>query len=445
MTFRSIRITLVFWFAVILLGSMVGLGVILHHKLRATLYKEADAQLAYWMEQVQTTVGGVASMELVERKLRSALPPLAHFGLLDSDRHVRASSEGLPHIDLPIVDSTITRDHHRWMFVARPDNAGWFLVGRSVRDENHSIRQFLITLLTAGTGVVLLTCIGSYLLVSRALAPTKTISATAQRIAADNLHERIDLERVPSELRSMAATLNESFERIEAAFSAQVAFTADASHELRTPLAVIVAHLELAASKVDQPEDVAERIRICQESTKRIEAIVKGLLKLARADSLSEPLRTEKVALSDLVSQQVQAMRPLADARGVTMEFDPGNVTVSGDPEQLREVISNLMDNAIRYNRPDGTIRVSVACEGGEAVLRVADTGIGLTTEQLPHVFDRFYRADASRARQDDSTGLGLAITQCIVQQHGGSIAVHSPKEGGCEFVVRLPLSQRYS
>jgi heavy metal sensor kinase len=290
-----------------------------------------------------------------------------------------------------------------------------------------------------------LTCIGSYLLVSRALAPTKTISATAQRIAADNLHERIDLERVPSELRSMAATLNESFERIEAAFSAQVAFTADASHELRTPLAVIVAHLELAASKVDQPEDVAERIRICQESTKRIEAIVKGLLKLARADSLSEPLRTEKVALSDLVSQQVQAMRPLADARGVTMEFDPGNVTVSGDPEQLREVISNLMDNAIRYNRPDGTIRVSVACEGGEAVLRVADTGIGLTTEQLPHVFDRFYRADASRARQDDSTGLGLAITQCIVQQNGGSIAVHSPKEGGCEFVVRLPLSQRYS
>jgi len=443
MMFRSIRVSLVFWFAVILLGLMAVLGVVLHRELRATLYREADSQLAHWMESVQGALSTSATAEAIARDLRAVLPQSAKFVVFAEEGQRIASSVPMPELAVPTESGTVIYDHHRWQSVARASDAGWIVVGRSVRDENHSIRRFLVTLLAAGTGIVLLTCVGGYLVASRALAPTKAIAASAQRIAADNLQERIDVCRVPTELRPMAVTLNESFARIEAAFAAQVAFTADASHELRTPLAVVVAHLELAAGNTSDVADVARRIAICQDAAKRIEAIVTGLLMLARADAGEAAQERGLVDLAALAQQHVQAMQPLAAARGITLDGASAEACVHGNYEQLAEVISNLIDNAIRYNREGGTVTVAVACEDDCAALRVSDSGMGLAADQLPRVFDRFYRADASRSRQDGATGLGLSITQCIVHQHGGSIAAYSSVGEGSEFVVRLPLVGR--
>ncbi len=457
MMFRSIRVSLAFWLAVILLASIAVLGVVLHRELRATLYRECDAQLENWVSAVRAIQGAPAAGQSLSDRVRTVLPEAARYAVFGVDGRLLAESTAPMEWSVPTRAATVTVDHYRWRHAVGGRGQGWILVGRSVRDENHSIRQFLITLLVTSSGIVLLTCAGGFVLASRVLAPTKAIAATAQRIAAKQLDERIDVERVPAELRPMAVTLNESFARIETAFATQAAFTADASHELRTPLAVIVAHLELAAMHIGDPEDVAERLRICQAAALRIERIVNGLLTLARADAGSVSPPYVPIELGELVREHVQAMTPLAAARDVSIEVSGGQVFVHGCRDQLGEVVVNLLDNAIRYNRPSGTVTISIAYESQHAVLRVADSGIGLTDEQLPKVFGRFYRADASRSRSDGSSGLGLAIIRSIVEQHGGTIAVEQAPAveqaaaveqapavdrataGGCEFVVRLP------
>ena len=290
-----------------------------------------------------------------------------------------------------------------------------------------------------GPAVLLLSVAGGFFLVSRALRPIGLIARTAREIEATDLSRRIDV-RGDDELGRLAGTLNGTFARLQDAFDRQTRFTADASHELRTPLAVIAGNIELALKRPRSAEEYRDAIADIAEAADRMRSIVEGLLTLARADSKAVQLRRERVSLTALADEAARLHRPLADGAGVKIAVESeGDVAVTGDPERLRELVSNLVSNAIRYNREGGSVSVRVSREGATARLAVDDTGIGIAAEDLSHVFERFYRVDKVRSGAGGGTGLGLAIVKWIVDAHEGSVTVESVPGEGTRFAVMLP------
>lgn len=287
-----------------------------------------------------------------------------------------------------------------------------------------------------GPAALLVSLAGGFWLVSRALRPIDRMARTAREIEATDLSRRIDVEG-DDELGRLAATLNDAFARLQDAFDRQTRFTADASHELRTPLAVIAGNIELALKRPRSADEYRDAIADIAEAAERMRSIVEGLLTLARADAKAVQLRRERVSLTTLADEVMRLHRPLAAERGVTVTVESdGDVAATGDPERLRELVSNLVSNAIRYNRDGGSVSVRLSRDGATARLAVDDTGIGIPAEDLPHVFERFYRADKSRTR--GGTGLGLAIVKWIVDAHAGTVSVESVP-GRTRFAITLP------
>jgi heavy metal sensor kinase len=276
-----------------------------------------------------------------------------------------------------------------------------------------------------------------------ALAPIARISRTAQAMSEGDLSARIAVEQTESELGQLASTLNDAFDRLSEAVARQQRFTADASHELRTPLATLSAELEWALSRERTADEYRASLETCGRSASRMRGVVEGLLALARVDA-GEPLREQSAfPLGPLVLETVAQLRPLADRCGVAVSVDDdpsgGTGDVRGDPGLLRQAITNLVSNAIQYNRTGGSVTIAVRDESAAVFVEVADTGQGIPREALPRVFDRFFRADEARARAVGGSGLGLALVKRIVDAHGGDISCSSEEGLGARFVIRLP------
>jgi heavy metal sensor kinase len=266
------------------------------------------------------------------------------------------------------------------------------------------------------------------------------MTGTAERISASNLSERIDESRIKSELGRLAQVLNRMFARLEASFARQASFTADASHELRTPISVVVAQSELALASQRSPAEYQEALKACYRAAKRMEALVEGLLTLARMDAGQPENHQESVDLRAVVESSVALLQPLAGQKQVELTCDLQTVQVAGDAARLGQVVANLVSNAVTYNREGGRVRLQFVAEGHQAILTVSDTGIGIGQADLPRVFERFYRVDKARTGNRGGAGLGLAICQEIVRHHGGTIDVASAIGEGTTFTVRLPL-----
>lgn len=315
------------------------------------------------------------------------------------------------------------------------------LVGRSVRREQAEMTRFAWQLAAAGLAVLAVGLAGGWLASAGILRPIKSISATASSISATNLSERIDPATVDRELEGLARVLNDTFGRLEAAFERQARFTADASHELRTPLAVLRSQAQLALSRPRSAEDYRKAIEECLRAAERMTALVEGLLTLARADAGKLDLRREPVDLKRVTADALTQLRPFAEGLGIALGAKLAPAEVRGDASRLSQVVSNLVTNAVRYNKPSGQVRVMLQRTDGEAVLRVEDTGIGIPEADRPHVFERFYRVDKDRSRLSGGTGLGLAICKSIVEGHGGTIRLTSEVDRGTTFEVRLPAT----
>jgi heavy metal sensor kinase len=313
------------------------------------------------------------------------------------------------------------------------------LVGQSVRREHAELRAFAWQLAGASVVVLAVGLAGGWLVSARILRPVAAIAATASAISETNLSERIDEATVDRELAGLADILNAMFARLEAAFERQVRFTADASHELRTPLAIIRSHAELALARPRTAEEYREAVETCLRASTRMTALVEGLLTLARADAGKLDLSREPVDLKRLVTETVALLRPLAEAKGLRVEMDLAPAIVRGDADRLAQVVTNLMSNAVQYNRPAGAVRLRLAVTDGWAVLSVGDTGRGIQEADRPHLFERFFRVDKARGRASGGHGLGLAICKSIVQAHGGTIGFQTEWEHGSTFWVRLP------
>ncbi len=313
------------------------------------------------------------------------------------------------------------------------------LVGRSIEADLSALHERAGLLALAGSAVLIGGLLGGHWFARKAIKPIQAISATAADISLSNLSRRIDVVGTETELTGLARTLNQMFDRLESAFAQQVRFTADASHELRTPLAVILSHTELALEKCRTAEELRETIETCRRSALRMRSLVESLLTLARFDSGELQLEYRTFDLSRTAADCVFLVRSLAEQRKIAIRTELPPVTIAADADRVAQVITNLLTNAIRYNHEGGEVTVAVQLSGSECVLSVADTGIGIPEEHLPHLFERFFRVDAARSRKDGGVGLGLAICKSIVDAHGGQITVTSVVDRGTRFEVRLP------
>lgn len=300
--------------------------------------------------------------------------------------------------------------------------------------------QFAWWLVAAGGAILLLGLGGGWWLATGALRPIEHMAATAGRIADGNLAERINVTETENELGRLATVLNTTFAKLDAAFAQQKQFTADASHELRTPLAVLISEAQTTLARDRSTTEYRETIEACLAAAQQMRRLTDRLLQLARLDAGEGKPERGTIDLAECAAGCVELVQPLATQRGMRLETDLKPARSTGDSELLGQVITNLLTNAIHYNRERGEIRIATGMENGEAVVRVSDTGQGIGEADLPHIFKRFFRADKSRARANGRNGLGLAICKAIVDAHGGRIDVESGVGKGATFTVRLPV-----
>ena len=282
---------------------------------------------------------------------------------------------------------------------------------------------------------------GGYWLSRRAMQPVLQITQTAKSIGERNLSERLTVPPAHDELRELSETLNDMLQRLETAFNRITQFTADASHELRTPIAIIRTTAEFILQKERTVPEYQHLVGQILVESEDITEIIEGLLTLARADSQPHAEAFSQIDLGTLCAEVVEGVKLLADKKRLTLEILPIDqlALVWARRSDLKKLAIILLDNAIKYTPEGGRIEVRVAHFGTEPFLEVRDTGVGIAEEDVPHIFERFYRADRGRSRENGSIGLGLSIAQTIAKNHAAQIAVRSLPNGGSSFRVLFP------
>jgi two-component system, OmpR family, sensor kinase len=331
----------------------------------------------------------------------------------------------------------------RWRVYALSLGGGQYLIGlASLSQVDASVAAYAHWLPFAVLCGAIIALLAGWLVASRALRPVAAMTATAGRIAqSPRFDERVPLPTSHDELGRLAATFNDMLDGLQESYGKQQRFVADVSHELRAPLTAIQANLELLQRVRDMPEDErAIAIAEASREAQRLARMVADMLLLARADA-GVPIRRQRVALNEVLLQSVEELRGVLKGRRLEVAALE-SAAVDGDPDRLKQLLVILLDNAVKYSPPSGRISVSLRRQGHMALLAVEDSGLGITPEDLPHVFDRFYRADPARARDPGGSGLGLAIARAITTQHGGDIGISSRTAEGTTVTVHLPRAK---
>lgn len=318
----------------------------------------------------------------------------------------------------------------------------FFDPGREMNDREltiviHGVQESFITTnwyITAA--VTLLGGILAYFLGGRALKPLRAFTSQVEKVQPNNLSDMKLSEEVLPEFRQFSRSFNRMLDRLDGGFSAQRQFTGNAAHELRTPLALMQAQLELFSAEHPKvlPE-TADFLRLLREQTERMAQMTKTLLEMSE-------LRTvpcdDRIELAPMIEEIFADLAPLAEKSGITLEY-AGNGTVTGSDTLVCRMLFNLTENAIRYNRPGGKVRITVTDEESRLVIRVADTGCGIPEQYRESIFQPFFRVDKSRSRENGGVGLGLSLVWEIAALHGGEVRVEESSENGTTITVKLP------
>ncbi len=468
MSTRSLRFRLIAWYAglltavFLLLGALMFVG--LKHYLEASL---ADAQERRAQQIADTLLANVSQTgeAAVGREINSLYAPEIN------DRFIRVSRPdgsvlygsnppmdqsfdptGLPSLSAPPTEGSVRKQRladKKTLLIAALNspsaNGVRYVVevGAPMAPVEAMLHQFLV-LLAIGLPVAVLVAIGGgYLLVGRALAPVDQIARKAEQITQHNLSERLPVARTAEELERLSLSLNLMIGRLEDALLNSKRFVADASHELRTPLTAMRAELESLASDVRLKPELRETLGSLLEEVERLARIVEQLFALSRLDAGEAQSEWVHFDLAELAVTTAEQMSLLAEDKGITVTCDATQrVMIDGDRARLKQVVVNLLDNAIKYTSAKGEIHLRVAATNGHAVLEVSDNGIGIPPEALPHVFDRFFRVDKARTRDPGGAGLGLAIVKSISTAHGAQVEVESGNGRGCCFRVKFPIAR---
>lgn len=315
---------------------------------------------------------------------------------------------------------------------------GTIQVAQNLNGVQQILNQLLITLLVGGPLLMVIAGAGGYFLAARALSPIDKITRTAQQISARDLSARLNLPNTDDEAGRLAATFDSMLARLEDAFRRERQFTSDASHELRTPLSAMQTIIGSTLTRRRAPTEYEQALIDLSQEAEHMRTLTEGLLQLARNDATRQPTKFEHVNLTILLKDVVDSLRPLAEDKGLKLidnELDD-SLTLMGDSDGLIRLFVNLLGNAIKYTE-QGCITISAKPKDDEFLaVTVSDTGVGITPEHLPRIFDRFYRVDGSRST--NGSGLGLAIALNVAYAHGGNIAVESQIGKGTTFIVQL-------
>ncbi len=327
--------------------------------------------------------------------------------------------------------------------VQTPTGARYLVeAGTPMDDVQAHFRQWLRFLAVGLPIVALLAIGGGSFLVKRALSPVDQITASAERISSQNLSERLPVARTGDELERLSLALNHMIQRLEEAFHYSRRFVADASHELRTPLTVLRGEIETLIQEPTLTPEWRARLGSALEEVERLASIVEGLFAISRLDAGEAAAEWVKVDLAQLAASTADQMSLLAEDKNIQVTCAAGGpVWVEGDRARLKQVVVNLLDNAIKYTLPSGAVALSVKTSNSTAVLEVTDNGVGIPPEALPRVFDRFFRVDQARSREQGGAGLGLSIVKSICTAHHGRVEANSTPGQGSRFRVELPLA----
>ena len=469
----SVRGRLTLWYVSVLAFVLIAFSVGVYTLLSRSLYARVDDGLRSVIQVASTsllhdTEEGQSSAGAAQSTVAELSHPQQALAIFDGSGHLLAENNLADDLSTPLPESGFIPDGETYLYttpeqegdneynriavqrvIIPPTNIPYIiLVTQSleiVEDELESLRKILyyavpIALVMAG--------LGGWFLARKSLTPVVSMSEQARRIGAESLDQRLPVANPRDELGRLAITFNELLARLNSAFAQQRQFMADASHELRTPLSVMhtAADVTLAQSSREESE-YRDALKMIDEQIRRLTRIVEDMFILARADAGRYPLRQDKFYLDELLEESARAGNVLGAHKNISIDIaDSSEALFYGDEGLLRQMILNLVGNAIKHTPPEGSVRLSLTRSREKYLVEISDTGPGIPAESQPHIFERFYRADKARSRSESANsgaGLGLAIARWIAEAHKGSLHLARSDRNGSTFVATLPAPAR--
>jgi signal transduction histidine kinase len=457
MSRRSLTFRLVSWYGGLLLALGVAFAVFSYLSFSRYIGETVRSLLAGRADAVWGMAGGMLedrralsllieqrfAPEALNRMIRiSSAGKVYYVSGQPSDRMFEPSAIAIP---TPGGKAKFIHEGNFFLFArdyAAPDGRVVTIESGQSAELMAEIENRMVTVLLIGLPVLLVVAAGGgYVLVQRALSPVQGMIEAAEALTFNSPRKRLPLAGTEDRIDALGRTLNRMLERLDSSYQHASRFSADAAHELRTPLAIMRGELELLATE-DLPEELLSAVDNILGETARLAQIVESLIALGQMDSTAGKRAHLAVDLHALATETIEQIRLLAVDKGIAIAGPTGaHVLAAGDRDRLKQVLVNLLDNAIKYTPAGGRISVEVDESGDSAVLLVKDTGIGIAADSLPLVFDRFYRVTTDRG--DVGAGLGLAIVKSICAAHGGSVTVESTPGVGSVFKVSLPLASQ--
>lgn len=458
--FRSIRFRLALWYTAAVAATFLLLSLAIYTYVGTTLAdsmdQSIDIELRWIMAQLGKRMDRAESLEAVLEGIdeRAAYSPAKEYiEVWDSTGRVIYRSPNLTsddtlanHIRLSegmtsLLTTSASFRTHKVRIGLRKTPRATVLLAMPTEAITAPLDHLVNILVWMAPIVVLIGAVGGGILAKKSFVKINQVVETARRITADRLYDRIPEHPASDEIGKIVSTFNDMISRLEISFREIKQFSEDASHELRTPLSVLRTQLETALESRTSQSELKKTIAHCLDETLRMSSIIESLLLITKDGSGRDHVVRETVDMKRLVLQTYDESVILASQRAITVTLTSlEEMTVAGDEQRLRQMLLNLIDNAIKYNREHGKIRISLRKEAGNARVDVVDTGIGIPEAEIPRIFDRFYRVDRARTREMGGAGLGLSIAKWIVEAHRGSISVKSRMNQGSEFSVFLPL-----
>jgi heavy metal sensor kinase len=458
---KSFRLQLTAWYLLLFTLLFAAFSIFLYEVLENALYKRLDEVLTSEV----STAAGLFRGELAEFKgdaSAAALDAMSEMGIRDvvvavfEGNKLLASNTPLKGTELlaVVADAAAAEEPEVRTALPRYGRDGTRAVARKfaidgrqyvllAAESLHSVKADLgamrHVLFLALPLIVLIAGAGGFLLATKNLAPLRWMAEQARSITDKNLHNRLEIGAANDELTMLADSFNELLSRLDGSFETMRRFVADASHELRTPLAVIRGEADVALDHDRGPAEYKESLAVIQDEARRLTRLIDDLLNLARADAGHVSLYVEEFYVNDLLAECCRSIQTKAIAKKIDLECRcPEDVAYRGDQELIRRLMLNLIENAIRYTPEGGRVQIKAEDSPGELRIQVADTGIGIPPETATHVFERFYRGDQARSRQNGGFGLGLSIVKWIAESHNGSVELSSKPGLGSTFTVSL-------
>jgi heavy metal sensor kinase len=471
--FNAVHVRLTLWYIAVLALVLIAFSLGVSSFFARSLYNRLDSTLQAVLEAVVVSLGretmeGETYQKAAVSTVRELFFPHHALAIFDAEGRLLAEQASQDHSHAPVleagpvptarptlytVDEPATGEDHRCRVALQRVEMGAaaeayvVVVSRSLTAVTKELALLRHILSAAVPLALLFTGLGGWFLARKSLAPVMAMAQQAQRIGAATLDQRLPVANPHDELGHLAASFNALLSRLSDAFARQRQFMADASHELRTPLSVVHTTTAVTLERAQRTEgEYRDALKIITEQTRRLTRIVEDMFLLARADAGHQPLHPSQFYLDELLAEAARAASVLSARKGVAMVLAPGpEALYHGDHDLLRQMLLNLLDNAIKYTPPGGSIHVCLQQHATQYRITVADTGIGIPPEAQPHLFERFYRVDQARTRTElgngSGAGLGLAIARWIAEAHDGRLELQRSDHTGSVFVAVLPTS----